>query len=293
MSSISVRLTVVAVCVIMFVVLGAVGRGNLEAQASSVRRTIHAAVTDKAGVALTTLAAGDLQVKDGRVAGEIISVQKASAPMRIAILVADGGRGGYQQGIARFIAKVSGTAEFSLTSVAEQPQLVTNFTGDTTALVTGIKALGQRSGKRTSGQLMESLLDTATKMNREAWRSVILVTRVGGEASTSLRDNVVREELRKHNTLLYVVSPRGADSNDGDAMSLNLVLNDGARESGGRHEQVASTTVVSVLEKMADELNSQFEVVYALPAGTTPSDRVELTTSRKDVVVRAPTRVGN
>ena len=86
----------------------------------------------------------------------------------------------------------------------------------------------------------------------------------------------MREALRRHNTQLYVVSPRGAAIAGGNVslavggdqmaaacgqyanselasrgLELNLVLNDGAEESGGRHETVVANTLVETMERMA------------------------------------------
>ena len=52
-------------------------------------------------------------------------------------------------------------------------------------------------------------------------------------------------------------------------------------------------TLVKVAEQVANELTSQFEVSYMVPDGENPSDRIEITTKRKNVKVQAPTRVAN
>ena len=43
-------------------------------------------------------------------------------------------------------------------------------------------------------------------------------------------------------------------------MNLALLLGDGSKESGGRHEQVVSATMVTRLEGVADELLNQCDV---------------------------------
>ena len=77
------------------------------------------------------------------------------------------------------------------------------------------------------------------------------------------------------------------------AFNLEQVLGDGARDSGGRHVQVVSPALVNSLRQIADELRHQYEVSYVLPSGTTPSDKIAVSSKRKDVVVRAPTRIPN
>jgi hypothetical protein len=44
---------------------------------------------------------------------------------------------------------------------------------------------------------------------------------------------------------------------------LEVVLNDGAKESGGRHEQVAGPNIGKAAEQICQELLNQYEVSYA------------------------------
>jgi hypothetical protein len=54
---------------------------------------------------------------------------------------------------------------------------------------------------------------------------------------------------------------------------------------------VAVTGLVKGMLTLADELSHQYRLTYVLPAGVDPSDRLEVSTTRRDVEVRAPTRV--
>jgi VWFA-related protein len=288
------------------------------AQVPPVLRTVYVSAVDDNGKPVINLTAADLVLEENGRTREIVSVQRAGAPLRVAFLVADGGTGAFQQGIARFIAALVGSGEFALFSIVEQPELIVDFTDDVEALVSGIRRMGQRTARPGAGQLMEAILDTARTIHREGWRSVIVVTRTGGESATSLRADVVREALREHDTLLYVVSPRGADVAGGNVsmavgsdpmaaargqyanselatrgIQLNLVLNDGARESGGRHDAVVASTLVETMERMAAELINAHEVVYLLPPGTEAGGRLSIASTRRGVTVHAPTRIGN
>ena len=98
----------------------------------------------------------------------------------------------------------------------------------------------------------------------------------------------MREQLRKSGAILYVISTVGAQRaapsqarqgisteqaqlHDDEAVesahNLGLVLGDGSRESGGRHEQVISTTLIPTLEQLADELLNQYVLTCLLPDG--------------------------
>ena len=58
------------------------------------------------------------------------------------------------------------------------------------------------------------------------------------------------------------ISSEQAQMQDADnansALNIAQVLGDGSKESGGRHDQVISTTLVPALERVADELLSQY-----------------------------------
>ena len=163
---------------------------------------------------------------------------------------------------------------------------------------------------------MEAIQDAMTEVRREARRPVIVVMRIGGEATTAISGNDVREQLRKSGAILYVISTAGAqrpapsqitgtdavsvqqgqlrDAELADAANnLAQVLGDGSKESGGRHDEVVSTTLVTSLERVADELLHQYEITYTLPDGVKPSDKLSVSSKRKGVTVHAPSRLPN
>jgi hypothetical protein len=77
----------------------------------------------------------------------------------------------------------------------------------------------------------------------------------------------------------------------GSAM-LNQVLGDGAKDSGGRHDQVITTTHAKAVEQVAEELLHQYEIKYALPDGK-PADKISVSTKRKGLTLHAPSHVPN
>jgi hypothetical protein len=65
------------------------------------------------------------------------------------------------------------------------------------------------------------------------------------------------------------------------------VLGDGSKESGGRHDQVISTTLVPALARIADELLNQYLLGCAVPDGVKDGARLSITTTRKGVRIHA------
>lgn len=279
------------------------------------KRTIYVSVVDKNGAPVTDLQAADLEVKEGGKTMEIVSVKPATVPLRIALIDSDGGTGAYQGGLLKLMNKLLSHAEFSLTSVSVQPTTVLDYSIDPQVLVRGLEAVGRR-GLLRGGQLMEAISEATKTVRAEGKRPAIVAMRVGGEAVSSLSPRDVREQLKKSGAALYVISVRGVDravTGGGDAngstataagmqaqrqdfdmnegaANLQQVLNDGSKESGGHFLEVSSATMTSTLEKLGDELLHQYEVVYAVPDGVKPSDKLAVATKRKGVDVYAPTR---
>ena len=123
--------------------------------------------------------------------------------------------------------------------------------------------------------------------------SRIVTVTVGGAAATDVRAPDVREALRKSNTQLYVMSPVGSVGGSGGNTQLDIVLNDGSRDTGGRHDRFSGQTVNKVAEQISQELLNQYQLTYVLPDGAKPSDRLEVATKRKGLKVNAPTRIAN
>lgn len=290
------------------------GPAGLVGRTAATNRTVYVSVVEKSGTSVTDIKAADLEVKEGGKVMEIVSVRQATAPLRIAVIDSDMGYGAYQAGVQAFMQKLLGRAEFSLTSVIVQPKKVMNFASDPPTLIKGIESVG-RQGVQRGGQLMEAILDASKDIKAEGKRAVILVLRVGGEGTSSLSGRDVREQVRKSGAILYAISTRGADranpsataGNTGNTMdsytqqqqlhqeeltegaaALQQVLGDGTRESGGHYDEVVSVSLAKSVEAIAEELLNQYEVVYALPDGVKPSDRLQVSTKRKNVNLWAP-----
>ena len=278
-------------------------------------RTVYVSVTDKQGQPVTDLQAAEFEVKVAGKLRDVVSVEPAKIPLRIALLVADQGTGAFQLGLAKFMQRLLGRAEFALVSVIVQPEKVVDFSHDGRELSAGLSRLGPR-GRQTGAQLMEAIQEATKDIRHEDRRPVIVVMRLGGEAVTPLDGDDVRDELRKSGAALYVISAAGAEgkappqATGTDAVSVqqgqlrdsefsesaaNLaqVLGDGSKESGGRFEQVIATTHARALEQLAGELLHQYAITYSLTDNLKPNEKLSVSSKRKGVTVRAPARQPN
>jgi hypothetical protein len=263
---------------------------------------------------VSDLQAADLEVKAGGKTAEIVGVKPIATPMRIHVIDADAGTGAYQTALLNFMQKLLDHAEFAITSVIVQPKKLSDFTSDPAALSKALEQLG-RHGQELGGQLMEAIVDATKTIKAEGKRGIIVVTRVGGEGSSDMSGDYVREQLRNSGAALFVITlgkgsgtamgpgnnaamsgqtsqmqNRTQEVNDA-SFALQQVLGDGTRESGGHHEQVVSVTMVRSLDLIAQELLHQYEVTYTVPAGVKAGDKLQVSTKRKNVNVHAPARM--
>lgn len=291
--------------------VGAPATVRLAAQAAT--HTVYVSVVDKDGAPVTDMQPADFEVKEGGKVQEI-TVKPATAPLRVAILVADWGTGNFQAGMAKFMETLLGHAEFSLYSLLPQPVEVVDFTGEAPALSEALGKLGSR-GRQSGAQVLEAIRDTAKTIRVPGKRSVILVLRIGSESVSTISGDSVKNELRKSGAILEVVSagvrtsasqsPGGGvgyssavaqaqladDERRQSEFALAQVMGDGSKESGGRDEQVISTSLIATLDNIANELLHQYEVTYTLPAGQKPNEKIQVASKRKGVTVRAPSRL--
>jgi Ca-activated chloride channel family protein len=254
------------------------------------KRTVYVSVTQNDGAPVTDLTAADFVVKEGGKPVQVVGAELTKTPIRLTMIVADGGSGGFQIALVTLVQRLQEVAEFSLVSVINQPEKIVDFTTDLDKVVEGLKRLGARGTTKAAGQVIEAVADAVKQPPDASKRPVVIVMTVGGSAATDVRATDVREALRRTGTLLYAMSPTG---NAGGAGQIDIVLNDGSRDTGGRHEQFSSQTLTKIAEQIGQELLNQYQVSYAPPDGGKPGDRLEVSTRRKNIKVNAPTRVAD
>jgi hypothetical protein len=115
--------------------------------------------------------------------------------------------------------------------------------------------------------------------------------RTGGEPPPAFGTDVALDALRRSGAVMYVLSEGPAAGISVGGPSAAVVLNDGARESGGRLVEVVGTTILPQLLQIAAELINRYEITYTLPPGVASSDSISVSSTRKSVTVRAPSRV--
>jgi hypothetical protein len=273
--------------------------------AASIARSVFVSAFDSNGAPVDDLVAADFVVKEnGKVRDVVRAVPGGPVRMHVAIIVDDNGTGLFRAGVARFIQRLQGRAQFAVTTVVGQPQKLVDYTANTNELIDAISAIGARPGTPDGGQLLQGIYDAAKEQARlEAARPVIVALTIPGEEHTTLPARYVLDQLRDTGATLHVFATAGSASRQLSTVSkpaalleenfnLGEVLGDGPKQSGGRRtEIVAAAGVVSGLQELAEELLHQYFIEYDLPGGVKPSDRLNIAVKRRGVTVRAPSRI--
>lgn len=267
-------------------------------------RTVYLTALDQKGQPVRTMVPADLVLKEGGKPREILKVEAASEPLQLILIVDDNGTGLFRQPVAQFVNSLLGRGDFAIWLIHTQVQKLVDLTRDVTALQKAINQLGPRPATPEGGQLLEGVNDAARELRRrEARRPVVVVITVGGTEHSPLRADQVLGALNDSGAELHVIStpksrlrpspPVGKPSDLLDApMNLDEVLGDGPKQSGGRREEIVATAgTLNPLQQIANELLHEFVVTYEMPGDVKPSGRLNVSTTRKGVTVRAPTRV--
>lgn len=284
----------------------------------SLTRTVFASVVTKEGTPVTDLTAADFEVKEGGKVQTLATVRPTTMPLRVHIIVSDGGTGAFQLGVLRMIQSLGTVqAEFAITTVLVQSQRILDFTSNPELVGAALGKIGRRGTAAGGHQMMEAISSALKDIAAPGKHPVLIVLRIGNEEASTIPATPIREALRTSGATMFVVSRSGAskaaptyagggsmsaaavarqmdDTELADtALNLNLVLGDGSKDSGGYQQETPLTTAVSVLEQLASQIKSRYEITYTLPAGTKPSDRLQVTTNRRNVVIRAPQKIAN
>jgi hypothetical protein len=285
-------------------ILAATVHGAAPDQGDSRGRSIYIVATDQQGNFVEDLAPEDFQIKEGGKVAEVRRVGLDDTPIQVAIIVDDSGTGLFRSSLVRFIQRLQGRAEFSLTSVVGQPLKLVDFTSGDAALSQAVNSLSARPGTPDGGQLLQGVYDAAKDFEqRKAPRPVILVLTIPGEEHSTIPAKYVLEQLRDSGASLNVFMAAGSASRQtvavtrpsallGENLALSEVLGDGPKQSGGHYEEiVAAPGFVLGVQRLAEELIHQYVVDYVLPPGAKRSDRINVSVKRKGINLRAPSKV--
>jgi VWFA-related protein len=273
-------------------------------------RHAYFAAFDRAGDSVPDLTAAEVRVREDGQERKVVSVERATAPMHVALLVDDSGAGlrFIREGTGAFIQRLGGRAEMSLTSTGGKNTSLVEFTREVNALYDGVRRLTTRNTSNAvdGAYLLDAVHDAIGALaERAPERPAIVVLTLEGSEFSSRRADRLLAELQSSRAVLHVVvlgkptlktmTPwsegpmQSMRENLDESINRKKFLEDGARQSGGRFEQVlVDSGVPSALTAVAQELVSQYVVVYNRQ-NEGSARKINIAVTRDGVKVRART----
>jgi hypothetical protein len=254
--------------------------------AADTTRTVYLSAIDANGAFVSDLKPTDVVVKENGEAREVSGLARATDPCHIAVLVDDGGEGLMQKPVMDLVTAAAGLGPISISMLNPQAIRLNDFTTDTAAIQKSIDKISPRGRlQRDTLMLADAVDSTARDMQkRKLSRPAIIVLTNGLESAEPQVAREILGDLRDSGAALHVIRVVGLD--------LGAVMTDGPVQSGGSSVVASSTNAFSgAMAAIAARLAHEYQLTYVLPNGTKPNERVQVTTTRPNVKIVAPTRV--
>ena len=266
---------------------------------------IYASVVDQKGNSVPGLTQKDFIVREDGQAREVLLVTNDNEPMQVALLVDNSVEmrnrlADLRRGMTAFVAALRPGIQVSLITLAERPTIVVAYTADKAVLQKGI----DRVITYTAGNyLLDGIAEVSQGLARRptTHRSAIaVVTERGPEYSYRDYTDVLRIVRESGTPALHVVlvgvseefADRAASVYDGPrddrgGADRDMVLGRMTKETGGRYEEVLSTSAIALkLQQMATELSTQYRVTFARPSRLIPPKTTEISARDRKLKAR-------
>jgi hypothetical protein len=238
----------------------------------------------------------DFVVREDNLAREVLKVERATAPMQVALLV-DNSTGATQivrdirEAASAFITGMTAGGnknEVAIIGLAERPTILADYTTDSKKLANGV---GRIFTMPQSGlYILDAIIEISNGLKkREAARPVmVMVTTEGPELSNRYRDQALTA-LKGSGAALHIVvlGPPGGNISTTEARERAFVFDEGTRVSGGRYDNVlVANALPGRLKQVADGLTHQYLVTYSRPQSLIPPEKITVSSPRPGHVAR-------
>lgn len=257
---------------------------------------VYISVTDDHKIVPIT--AADVTVSEDGRAREVLKVEKASAPLQIALLVDDSQAAqaaisDIRTALKQFVAKVldaNADSQIALITFGERPTLLTDYTNSKASLERGITRIFARQG---SGAYMLEAIVSATRgiVARDAERAHIIVVGTEGVEFSNDHYERVLAHLAESGASLWALTltagPR-ADETD-EVRNRGVVIGRGTSQTGGRQDLVLANSALPMsLDRVAATIFDQYVVTYGRPDTLVPAKTIEVKVTKPGAKVLAP-----
>ena len=261
-------------------------------------RGVIVTVTTKSDTPVTDMTAPDFIVRENGVAREVVRVSPAPPPTHVAFLIDDslaleGKVPHLRPALAAAITKIASLSpgpQLALYTSGERPTRRVDFTPNPDQLQDAAKRMFPISN--SGAYFLQTITDICRDLRkREAAAPVIVafVSESGPEFSSEVHSQVA-DSLRNAGASLWAVTlQQGAlPPNSSAVRERSAVLGDVVADSGGINKVVLSAQgIESGFRTITELLTSRYLVMYGRPESLIPPDKIEVTSRRRDVRVRA------
>jgi hypothetical protein len=261
-------------------------------------RDVYASVLDQKGAPVTGLGITDFAVREDGVTREVLKVAPATDSLQIVLILDDSQASEpaiqhLREGLPKFFDKLSGKADIGVVTIGDRPTSLVEHTTDTAALKKGTSRIFARPGAGT--YLLDGILDVVRGLKkREVARAhiVVLIMEASTEFSNPNHQQVL-DQLLPSPATLHVISVGSPNTSlDDETRSRNMVVAEGTEKTGGRRDQVLAVMgIPDGLLKVANDLLNEYVITYGRPEMLIPPTRIQVTSPKAGVTVRARTRV--
>jgi len=281
---------------LVLVLLAAVGCAARPVAAQPAERLLFVSVLDQAGAPVKGLGPDAFVVREGGRQVEVLRVSPATQPVDLAILV-DNSQAAtpyiqdMRDALEAFINRMARNGHHVATiGLADRPTILTDYTNNPALAAKGVNRLFAQPGAGTT--LLDAIVDTSRGLQkRENERRVMLVVTSEGTDFSVPNHPRALDAIKASGAMfnaLVITRPGGADLTTDEGRSRGIVLDEGPRNSGGRTTQLLSSMALKgELDRVATELESQYQLVYARSASLIPANKIEVSVKQPGLTVRS------
>jgi VWFA-related protein len=281
---------------LVLVLLAAVACAARPVAAQPAERVLFVSVLDQAGAPVKGLGPDAFVVREDGRQVEVLRVSPATQPVDLAILV-DNSQAAtpyiqdMRDALEAFINRMARNGHHVATiGLADRPTILTDYTNNPALAAKGVNRLFAQPGAGTT--LLDAIVDTSRGLQkRENERRVMLVVTSEGTDFSVPNHPRALDAIKASGAMfnaLVITRPGGADLTTDEGRSRGIVLDEGPRNSGGRTTQLLSSMALKgELDRVATELENQYQLVYARSASLIPADKIEVSVKQPGLTVRS------
>jgi VWFA-related protein len=282
-------------CVVFLALVTAVAFSS-PVVAQTTEETMYVSVFDGNSRPVTGLGVPDFIVKEDGMTREVLRAGRTADPMDLAVVV-DNSQGlqsyvnDVRTATAAFVRRMADrqSASVALIGMADRPTGIENYTESVAVLEKAVKRIFPQPGAGTV--LQDTIVETVKGLvaRGNARRAIVVITTEAPDFSNVPYEHTL-EVLRSSGAGLHVlvIAPRGgAPLRDDQARDRAYLIDQGPRATGGsRQDLLTSMTLGAALDRVGDDLASQYKVVYARPGSLFPPKTLEVAVKRAGSTAR-------